>query len=189
MTLISPMEILDAILMTIAVGFIFKDSFKQHARHDEEYDPLAMQQNFGKELLEACIITAPAVVLHEMAHKGMGLALGLDSVFYASYWGLLIGIVLKVFNSPIVFLVPGYVSIMGGTSASMALTSFAGPAMNGLLWIIATAMLSRTQQMSIKSYHRWTLTKNINGFLFVLNMMPIPGFDGYNLFNAIFRMI
>ncbi len=182
MAIISLTEIFNILLMIAALGFIFKDSFKSHPRHDEEYDPLTAN-TYWDGLIEACILTAPAIVLHEMAHKAAGMALGLTSIFEASYPGLLLGILLKVFNSPIMFLIPGYVIIQGGSSMDIMITSVAGPLMNGLLWVIASIMLSRSSTMSVKAYHRWVLTKNINGFLFVLNMIPIPGFDGYNFFT------
>jgi Zn-dependent protease len=33
------------------------------------------------------------------------------------------------------------------------------------------------------------LTRNINLFLFIFNMIPIPGFDGFTVFTGLWKII
>ena len=50
------------------------------------------------------LIVTPAVLLHELAHKGVGIYFGYDSILKISLFGLGLGVILKYFNSPIIFL-------------------------------------------------------------------------------------
>ncbi|MEK6874259.1 MAG: hypothetical protein AABX52_00750 [Nanoarchaeota archaeon] len=186
MAIISVNEIIDLVIMTFAVGFIFKDAFKTPSR---DYDPLLHYSSFNKSLLwESVLVTAPAIVLHEFAHKLVGLAFGLEAVFHASYGGLFIGVLLKFLNSPFVFFVPGFVEISSGNLITSALTSFAGPGMNGLLWLFCLVTLTYKSKIKVATYHRLILTKKINGFLFIFNMLPIPGFDGFRFFASVINL-
>jgi len=45
-----------------------------------------------KDFKFAIIITAPAVILHELAHKFVAMAMGLTATFHAWYTGLGIGV-------------------------------------------------------------------------------------------------
>ena len=84
MILITFSEILDLALMTIFVGYIFSDVIPVRR---ESYDPLVhYKKRFDFEALKFAIMaTAPAIILHELAHKFVALSFGLDAVFYAFY--------------------------------------------------------------------------------------------------------
>ena len=187
MPLITASEIIDLVLMTVFVGYIFSDMIPIKRQN---YDPLAhYRKRFDFEKLGFAIMaTAPAVILHELAHKFVALGFGLDAVFYAFYrepFTLLLGVltvISKLTGFGFMFFVPGFVSIGGaGTSLQYALTSFAGPFVNLLLWIGSWALL-KTEKYRKKHHLLLLLTEKINMFLFIFNMLPVPGFDGYNFY-------
>src|SRR3989338_3540474 len=101
MAFISFAEILDLIIMSIGIGFIFMDIFKP--RENEFYQPLFSWNN----LLFSALVASPGIILHELGHKVLGLFFGLSAVFHASYFGLGIGVFLKLINSGFIFFVPG----------------------------------------------------------------------------------
>ncbi len=182
MAFFSLQELLDIVIMIGAVAFIFKDSFVA-PRHD--YDPLRPKLNLEPVKL-AIIVTAPAIAFHEMAHKFVSIAIGIPATFHASYFWLVIGVVLKLMSFPFIFFVPGYVSHLPGTPFENAIIAFAGPAMNLILWLGSAFLLSR------KMPSRWKpalyMTKQINMFLFIFNMIPIPPFDGARVLAAILTL-
>ena len=111
MTLLTGREIIDIIIMTLGVGFIFKDIFVVHKIPvGEKYDPLLHRPNRMENLKLAVLITAPAVIFHELAHKFAALYYGLEATFHAAYGWLGFGILLKLLNSGFIFFVPGYVT-------------------------------------------------------------------------------
>ena len=181
MALFSLNELFDVIVMTLVVGFIFKDSFQ---RPREGYDPLKKYNQFDwNNLWFSILVTAPAVIFHELAHKFVAMAMGLVAVFHAAYTWLAVGLVMKLLNTGFIFLVPGFVSTAGATPMQHALIAFAGPALNGVLYLTGFIVLQTQKKLSHKSVLLWALTKRINGFLFIFNMIPIPGFDGFNFFT------
>ncbi|MCK5107843.1 MAG: hypothetical protein KAQ83_03890 [Nanoarchaeota archaeon] len=90
-------EILDIVIMSLAMGFIFKDVFKKpgHA-----YDPINYyKKNFNWDDFKfAVMVTAPAVILHEFGHKFTAIAFGATATFNAAYLFLAIGLVMKLLN-------------------------------------------------------------------------------------------
>ena len=184
----TPQEIIDAIIMSLGVGFIFKDLISDSI--PREYDPLKVNP-FGidwKGFWIAVAITAPAVVVHELAHKITALIYGLTATFHAAYTWLLIGIVLKLFNAPFIFFVPGYVSISGYASPLIhALVAFAGPFLNLVLWLSAYTLYKFKIVRKKKYVPILILTSKINMFLFIFNMLPLPIFDGWTVYSGIFK--
>ncbi|RJQ20316.1 M50 family peptidase [Candidatus Woesearchaeota archaeon] len=166
-------ELIDVILMTLAVGFIFKDLFG----------------TIKKPFLFSCLVTAPALIVHELFHKFVALGLGLEATFHAAYPWLALGLLLKLANFGFIFFVPAYVSIGGEglTALSSALISFAGPGANLFLFLLAYALLKQ-KKLKTKTYLFLAVTKQINLFLFIFNMLPIPGFDGFKFYQALFRI-
>ena len=79
MPLIALGEVIDAVIMTLAIGFIFSDVFP---RRTEGYDPLARRQRFGfidwEALKYGAMAAAPGVILHELAHKFVAMSFGLE---------------------------------------------------------------------------------------------------------------
>ncbi|MEM4267470.1 MAG: M50 family metallopeptidase [Candidatus Woesearchaeota archaeon] len=194
MTILSLNEIIDIFVMTAAVGFIFKDVFRTPAKQsDDEYDPLkdyeGIKAKFDWEGLKfAMLVTAPAIILHEFGHKVFGVLFGLHGVFHASYWGLAIGIFLKLIGSPFIFFVPAYVSYAaGGTYIQQAIIAFAGPGINLLLWLGCLVVLKSKIRITRKTRTILHLTSQINMFLFIFNMIPIPPFDGGHFFTNIYH--
>ncbi len=153
-----------------------------------EYSVLTPLQRFDWDnFIFAMIVTAPAIILHELAHKFLALAFGLQALFHASYWGLGIGVFLRIINSPFIFFVPGYVSIQGGTALQSAMTAVIGPLMNLALFAGAHFILTRKKTLTQKQAMILYLTKQINLFLFIFNMLPIPPFDGSKFFYSLFQ--
>lgn len=191
MAMITPQEILDLFVMTFAIAFIFKDSFPYGSRQHKAYDPLEHYLNPKNDFIESmkfgALAAAPAVVLHELMHKILGLAFGLKAVFHAAYTWLLIGVFLKVVNFPVIFFVPGYVSISGSsTYFAMALVAVAGPLTNLTLWFLSSVALKK--EWMKKHSNVLYISKQINMFLFFFNMLPIPGLDGFSFYSNIYYM-
>lgn len=185
-------EIFDAVIMTIAVGYIFSDMFKIYL-----YSPRRLELSYSSfdwyAFKVACLITAPAIVFHELAHKFVAISFGLQATFHAAYFWLFLGIMLKTMRFPFIFFVPGYVSIGCARLAcnivayQSSLIAFAGPFMNFVLFCISYGLM----QLKINKKYLIILffTKQINLLLFFLNLIPIPGFDGYKIFEGLFQTI
>ncbi|MBW2971879.1 M50 family metallopeptidase [Candidatus Woesearchaeota archaeon] len=194
-------ELLDIVIMTLAIGFIFKDVFmpKRHTIVDtDHYDPLAHYRSMGNRIgsridingfVFAMIITAPAVILHEFGHKLLALQYGMSAEFHAAYFWLGLGVLLKLLNFGFIFFVPAYVSISGSglTYFQSSAIAFAGPAVNLLLFIVPFVLLKNAAFR--KKYKKYLsilfLTSRINLFLFVFNMLPLPMFDGWKVFSGL----
>ncbi len=183
-------ELFDMVLMTAIVGFIFSDVFqKPKSAAPGDIDSL-MRQSRGfswQNFLYAAMVVAPAIILHELGHKFVALMFGMHATFNAALGWLLVGVALKLLSFGFIFFVPAYVSITGtGTPLDFSLISFAGPAVNLVLWLGSWAVLkwgklSRNQGIFIH------LTKQVNMFLFIFNMLPIPGFDGYKVYSGLIQ--
>jgi len=188
MALFTINEIIDIVAMTLIVGFIFTSLFRKPTTHD--YDPLkhARSNFFGVNLQDlkfSMMITAPAIAFHEFGHKFVALAFGLDATFQAAYTFLAIGLVIKLIGFPFLFFVPAYVSIVGvGSALDFSLIAFAGPAVNLVLWLGSWAVM-KGNIIPKKWYELAYMTSKINMMLFIFNMLPIPGFDG----NQVFRQL
>jgi Zn-dependent protease len=59
---------------------------------------------------------------------------------------------------------------------------------NLLLYVVAIIVL---RVASLKPVWRavWMIVRKMNGFLFVFNIIPIPGFDGYHLLSALLLLL
>lgn len=182
--IISFREIIDIVIMTVAVGYIFMGIFRLRNLHNY-FD--------WRVLWFACLVTAPALIFHELAHKFSALAAGLQATFHAAYVWLGLGVILKLIHAPFIFFVPGYVSIQCATAScsptplTLAGVAFAGPALNLALWLAGLLMIKNHHFHSKKWLFFWFVTRRINGFLFILNMLPIPGFDGFSVYSGMWR--
>jgi len=183
--IITFMEIIDIIIMTFAIGFIFSDFMGKML-----YSVGIRITSFYKLILYSSFITAPGIVLHEMGHKFVALILGIPAVFHASYIWLGIGIILKFLSFPFIFFVPGYVEHGTTTPLAGSFVAFAGPFMNLLMWIVPKLFLKNRRIARNKKWHvTLTLTSRINIFLFIFNMLPIPPFDGFHVFYGLFKTL
>ena len=79
---------------------------------------------------------------------------------------------------------PAYVSHPATTPINSAMIAFAGPATNGLIWLI-TGLAINKNWIQKKYLSLAYATKYINGFLFIVNMIPFPGIDGYWIFKGL----
>ncbi len=173
-------ELFDVIVMTAAVGFIFMDLFRRY------------QTGFDKNaFLFACMVTSPAIIFHELAHKLVAVSFGLQATFQAAYFWLILGVVLKLIRFNFIFFVPGYVSIAATQTAQLtplshALIAGAGPFLNLVLFLGSWALLQK-KRLKKNTYVLLQVTKQINLLLFVLNMLPIPFFDGLKVYQGLFQ--
>jgi len=188
-------EVFDIIAMSLIVGYIFSGFLKKYAhRSYDNYDPLAGKPGFDwKSLKFAVIAVAPAIILHEFAHKFIAISFGLEAVFNAAYFWLFIGLMMKIMGTGFIFFVPAYVSIInpagiGITPFAYSLVAFAGPAVNAVLWLI-TSLIIKKNLINRKYLPLAYITKRINMFLFIFNMLPIPGFDGFKVFQGLLQTI
>ena len=183
MAIITLMEIADLIIMTLGLGYIFSSYIKQP---QTELSLIKKPSWFDKEGFKlSTYVTAPAVVLHELSHKIVAMSFGLQAVFHASYPGLAIGIFLKLISSPFIIFTPGYVSIANATPFQSAITSFAGPLMNLTLWGLATLFLNYSTKLTRNQAIILHLSKQINLFLVLFNMIPLGPFDGAKVLQGI----
>ena len=193
MQLFSISELVDIAAMTLFVGYIFSSYLPK-----KDYsDPLKYYERNRwidiDGLKFAIMATAPAIIVHELAHKFVAIGFGLHAIFYAFYrnsFYLILGVfalIMKLSGGGFFFIVPGFVGIEGaGTHIQFALTAFAGPFVNLVLWLIASLILKKRLYKK-KHYMLLVLTQRINMFLFIFNMLPIPGFDGYGFYSEMIR--
>jgi Zn-dependent protease len=189
MAIITLMEVVDVIIMTAVLGFIFMSFFKKRPVAKDIIDVYKQRvKGFQwNDFWFAVAVIAPAIVLHEAAHKFVAMGFGMQAVFHAHYTFLGLGLLLKLLNFGFIFVVPGFVSITGtGTPLQFATIAFAGPFIHLLFWIIAAVYLKYGKT---KNTYFWVLTKKINMFLFILNMLPIPGIDGFKVYSGLLSTI
>jgi Zn-dependent protease len=97
---------------------------------------------------------------------------------------------MKILNFGFIFFIPAFVETIGNvTVLQHTLIAVAGPLVNLTLFLTAIIILKTHKKLSLKMVNFLTLTKNINIFLFVFNMIPIPGFDGFSVFRGLWLMI
>lgn len=169
--------------MSLAVGYIFMDMFKIK-RLNYAYSQISFDWN---ALFFSALITAPGIIVHELAHKFVAILLGFSATFHAHYQFLMVGIALKLMNFPFIFFVPGYVEIpyLYIHPLINSLIAFSGPAFNGLLYLGAKFALQK--KFSQRTMMILFFTQKINGLLFVFNMLPIPGFDGWQVYAGLIK--
>jgi Zn-dependent protease len=76
-----------------------------------------------------------------------------------------------------------------GAAWTFALIAFMGPLMHLVLWQGARWYLRNADAVTEAQSHYLGITLQINKFLFILNMIPIPGFDGYHVFSNLLGFI
>ncbi|MBI5390425.1 hypothetical protein HZB02_02980 [Candidatus Woesearchaeota archaeon] len=183
-------ELFDIVLMTFAIGFIFSRLFQRRSRViTADYDPLVAYQrpSIWDEILQGAKIAAPAVVLHELNHKFVAMAFGAEATLHAPYVWYAIVLVLILINFPLFFFVGGYVTHTPLAAIPSALVAFAGPFMNLLLWALAEAAI-RYNWIPEKHHADLKMMAKINLFLAGFNMIPLPGFDGWNVVTSLWSL-
>jgi Zn-dependent protease len=186
-------ELVDVVIISLALGFMFKDVFIRKVLHtDNKYDPIEHYSSVApgfdsKSFFFAIMVTAPAILLHEFGHKFVALSFGATATFHAAYAMLGLGILLKLMNFGFIFFVPAFVAWSGSVSSLQAAAiAFAGPCVNLILWL-ASLIILKYFKPSHKYLQLLVLTKQINLSLFIFNMLPLPLFDGNHVFYYLIR--
>ena len=182
-------ELLDLVIMTVAIGYIFS----AYVRRDplEGYDPIVhySKNRFVEDIKQGTLIAAPAIVLHELAHKFVAMAFGATATLHAPLGWYALVVAMRLLNFPLLFFVGGYVTIQTPLPPlESAIVSFAGPLTNLLLYLIITAAI-RFGLIHRKYYQIASMSGRLNLFLFIFNMIPLPGFDGYNFFSKLVQFL
>ncbi len=189
MAAVSLQEIFDLVIMIAVIGYIFKDLLPaRDARSYEPLDALRKRGFFSEGFKNALIVAAPAIAFHEIGHKIAAMSFGLQATFHAAYTWLGIGLLLKIINAPFLFFIPGFVSYSGAgvSPLARALIAFSGPLINLLLFLFATIAI-RQGWFNKKYLSLLYLTKHINLFLFIFNMLPFGFFDGAHVFQSLMQ--
>ncbi len=178
-------EIIDLVVTVFALGYIFSGFIRKPT------DPLraVLKSRYfnWEDVKYSAIIVAPAVILHELGHKFVGMAMGYVSTFHASYFGLGIGAFLRIVGSPFLFFIPGYVSVPAvSTPIHLAWIAVAGPLVNLALYFISWGLLNSDKY---PKYNRaFWLSKQINLLLFAFNMIPFGFFDGAKVIKGSWQL-
>ncbi|QQG39015.1 MAG: M50 family metallopeptidase [Candidatus Woesearchaeota archaeon] len=172
-------EIISLIITALVVAYIFTGIYRPRIVSIEDYYKRSRWKVDKEDFLFALYVAGPAVILHELLHKFVALAFGLNAQFFISPFGLGLGLLLKIIGSPFIIVAPGYVGISSlGNPLHTFLIALAGPLTNAVLWLIAYLVLKNKQVMPRKEAIFWNLTKIVNQWLFIFNMIPIPPLDG-----------
>ena len=174
-------EIFYLIILTVAIGYIISGYIRIPGLYSRGLN--------WKGIKFAILVAAPAIIIHELGHKFVGIAFGYESLFYIWWFGLLLGIILRIAGSPFLLLAPGYVSIPASNPAHLAIIAFAGPLINLILFLTALIVLKNKKRMKKKEFIFWHLTKMINMWLFIFNMLPIPPLDGSKVLGGLFGLL
>ena len=180
--LLSFVEIFNLVVVSLVVGYIFSGMFKNEKLSFNNFD--------WKDFRFAVLIASPGIIFHELAHKFVAIGFGLNAVFEISPFGLVLGVVLKLVGSPLILLAPGYVLISSlANPLAMFLTAFAGPLTNLLFWLGSKYYLNSSKTFSRKMVMNLFIFSEINKWLFLFNMIPIPPLDGYKVFLGLYNLI
>ncbi|MBW2991399.1 hypothetical protein KY348_06895 [Candidatus Woesearchaeota archaeon] len=203
------MEILDLVIMTLIIGFIFMDIFKPRKKVEvitPEYYLKQRKRFDWNNLWYAAAVVAPSIILHEFGHKFVAIANGMSASFHSpisiqhflnpflifgDFAALLMvaAVVMKILGVGFLFFIPAYVSIAGtGTALQFTAIAFAGPAVNLVLWLGGLIVMKKVK-LKKEAYRFVFLVSKINMFLFIFNMLPIPGFDGLKVYSGLFGAI
>jgi len=187
-------EIIEALVLTGVVGWIFMDVFSP-TRTPEDYLRTARKKLLSFDAWKfSALLVAPAIILHELGHKFVALAFGLQAVFHAAWLWVGLGVIMKLVSG-FIFFVPAYVSISGVAPAwAFASVALAGPLVNFVLWGLALVAPDirknmRGRRITQRELQYWVLFGKINLFIGVFNMIPIPGFDGSKVFFYLFELV
>lgn len=203
MAFISFIEIVDIFIMSFLIGWLFKDHFHSRFAPRGSADDIIENMNnkkskswYQNDLLFATAVAAPGIILHEMAHKFTAMGFGHNAVFHAFYADSttltlgIIAIAAKLLNFGFMFLVPGFVSILGQTTAFQSFwIAFAGPLVHLIIWVVCFLLLKFDLNLSRQKRDFFGFMKYLNMLLFVFNMLPIPGIDGFNVYVSLYQMI
>jgi len=185
-------EVVQIAITIAALGFIFSGTFRA-PKTESEIDLYTEKPNWFsqfnlEDLKYAAMIAAPAVIFHELGHKFLALSYGFTAIYNASFWGLGLGIVMRLFSPGLLFFIPGYVSMSGiGSTFDFGLVALMGPIINLIIFGICTLALN--QGWAPKYDRIFYLSKQINLWLLIFNMLPIPGMDGFQFYRGLYSLL
>lgn len=204
-------ELIDIIIMSACIGYIFFryfarfNVFRKHYHEGFYHIPRFNWSDF----MFSIYLIAPAIILHELGHKIIAMSFGYSATFFSAIsinklvngaaYGysfldfpailMIIAIVSTYLGGTFLFFVPAYVAFSAAASPSqLMLIAFAGPFVNLLLWLIPKYLL-KSRKIPYRYFPLAVLTSKINMLLFIFNMIPFPGFDGYKVFAGLFSLI
>jgi len=176
-------EVFYSLAITTALAYIFMDLIRP--KNTEFF--IYQKKGFDWDTFKfAAIIAAPGVILHEFGHKFAALAFGYTASFEVFWFGLIIGIFLKIIHSPFLILAPGYVTLpMIANPLHISIIAFMGPFVNLVLWLGSWFILNSKIKLKRGQAEFLYLTKQINMILFIFNMIPFPPLDGYKVLSGL----
>ncbi len=179
MAFITLYEIFGILAVTGIIGYIFSGYLSMYkGSHGFTWEDYKL----------SLIIAAPAVILHELGHKFVGMAFGLAAYFQVFWEGLGLALILRWINSPILLLAPAYVTVPNAMPLQNFFIAFAGPGINLLLWLGSAYYLKSKKNIGRKTAIGLMMTKQINKWLFIFNMIPIPPLDGFNVAFSLYKI-
>jgi Zn-dependent protease len=185
-------EIVQIGITVLAIGFIFSGYIKKPKLYHDVEDYFSggrFSHLFDWEDFKfSTMIVAPAIILHEFGHKFVGMALGHVSYYTAWPTGLGLGVVMRLIGSRFLLFAPGFVNITGNVTASeMAIIAFAGPLVNLILFAASWAAIESGKfRKHARALH---ISKTINMWLFLFNMIPFGPLDGAKVLSGILAAI
>ena len=183
-------EIIQIGITILAIGFIFSGYIKKNPiQHFETWasgSRFSNLLNWGDFKFSLAIV-APAIILHEFGHKFAGIAMGYMSYYQMFPTGLGIGVFLRVIGSRFLLFAPGYVVVPAADPIHMGLIAFAGPLVNLILFAASWAAL---ESGKFRKYTRALyISKTINLWLFIFNMIPFGPLDGAKVLSGVLAFI
>jgi len=170
----SVFEIIAMLVTALAIGYMFKGILPETG--DDK-----------KDFIKSSVVGGAAIILHELGHKFTALYFGATAVYNANLAGLAFGVILRYMNFPI-FVVPAYVSISGNIPGiAFSLVALAGPLTNLSLFLISKVLVDRHLLKTPDQFMTAHVFGKINFWLFLFNIMPIPGFDGFQAISGLLR--
>jgi len=171
-------ELFDMIITILAIGYLVMGIFRRE-RYYFSVDDLK------NDFWESCLLVSPAIILHELAHKITATAFGFEAVYHANFFGLAVGVIFKYLGLPIIF-IPAYVSIIPTASAVLTkwaffITALSGPLTNLALFAVSSFFL-KNEKYARQAY----IVRTVNIWLFLFNLIPLPGTDGMQALRALF---
>lgn len=174
-------EIFSIFVVIAAMAYIFSGFLPKNPLEAYRKSPT------WDELKFAAMVAAPAVLVHEMFHKFTAMGFGLPAFFEVSWFGLGLAVFLKMIASPFLIIAPGYVVMPATLPLPSILIAFAGPFANLMMWLGSAFLLTRGAYRR-KTFLFLMLSKQINKYLFIFNMLPIPGFDGFHVVSGLWNL-
>lgn len=183
MVLISLVEIGKLAIISLVIGFIFQGFYSPRVK--TVFDKLHPKKFSFYDFKFSTLVVAPAIVLHELAHKFVAMGYGFTATFELFPFGLILGTFLKLIGSPFLIIAPGFVKISElalENPVAYRLIAFAGPAVNLILWLGALFLLRSKRNFTRTQFAALSLTKTLNMWLFFFNMIPFGPLDGAKVF-------